>query len=197
VIDAVLIDDHAAVRAGLLTLLRREPGMVPVAVADCVDDGMAAIARKRPDVALVDYQLPDGDGLALCRRVKALSDPPRVLIYSAYASHELRMPALLSRADGLIDKSAPPEQLFEAIRRATRGERLMARPSPDEMAEAAGMLAAEDLPIVGMLLDGTPPHEVAQVLRIGSADLDERIEAMSRRFEPKLDREPVGGDRSL
>jgi DNA-binding NarL/FixJ family response regulator len=192
VIEVVLVDDHPAVRAGLHTLLRSEPGILPRAVAGSVAEAEEVIQRETPDVVLADYQLGDGDGLALCRRVKALPSAPAVLLYSAYARSELALAAVVSGVDALVCKSAPPEELFDAVRLVARGQRLMPHPAPDELAAASDVLEPDDLPVLGMLVEGTPPGEVAEVLRIGRPELDARVEAMVLRLGPRLEREPAG-----
>jgi DNA-binding NarL/FixJ family response regulator len=191
VIEVVLVDDHPAVRTGLHTLLRSEPGILPRAVTGSVREAERVIERLRPDVVLADYQLEDGDGLALCRYVKALPDAPFLVIYSAYAGNELTLAAALSGVDALVSKSARPDELFDAVRRVARGDRLLPHPAPDLMAKASETLEPEDLPILGMLVEGTPPNEVADVLRIDRDDLDKRIEAMAQRLGPRLDHEPA------
>ncbi len=73
-----IVDPQPAVRAGLALLLRAEPGLVPVGAAAGVTDAQELLARERPDVVLLEPRLRDGDGLALCRRVKAEGPaPPR------------------------------------------------------------------------------------------------------------------------
>ncbi len=64
-----VIDPQPAVRAGLVMLLRAEPGMVPVGTAAGSTDAHELIARERPDVVLLEHRLIEGDGIALCRRI--------------------------------------------------------------------------------------------------------------------------------
>ena len=117
----VVIDPQPAVRAGLAMMLRAEPGLVPVGAAVGAHDGLELVSRQRPDVVLLDPQLHEGDGLGVCRRLRALDPAPRVVLYSAGADPTLGVTARVAGADGLVDKAAPPEELFEAIRRVARG----------------------------------------------------------------------------
>src|SRR5918999_843080 len=112
VIDVVVVDDHPAVRAGLVALLRGEPGIVPVATAGGVDDGLTSVERCSPNVALVDYDLRDGNGLELCYEPKALAVAPAVLMYSAFAPDGLALAARAANADGLLEKVVTPDELF-------------------------------------------------------------------------------------
>ena len=79
----------------------------------------------QPDLVLLDYHLPHGDGLQLCHRIKQRIPAPRVIVFSAYAGPALTLPARLAKADGLLDKGVPARDLFEAIRLVNRGERLL------------------------------------------------------------------------
>src|SRR6478752_765686 len=110
-----VIDPQPATRAGLSMLLRTEPGLVPVGAAAGAHDGAELAERLRPDVVLLEPHLLDGDGLGLCRRLRAAAEAPRVILYSAGADAELGLLARVAGADGLVDKAASPQALFDAI----------------------------------------------------------------------------------
>lgn len=187
-IRILIVDDHPAVRAGLVAVLRSEPGLVPVGAAADEQEGWRLAQRARPDLVLLDLHLPGGDSLALCRRVKALDDPPHVLIYSAFADDELTVPATLAGADGIQDKTEPMLELFDAIRRVARGERLLAPITAERLQEAQSRIPTVDWPIVAMLLDGTPEADVAATLGVSTSALDARIARMFARLAPAASR---------
>lgn len=120
-----VLDDHPAVLAGLRRLLEHARDIEVLASAE--DE--VALARelrgRRIDVLVVDYDPHRGDALALCRRVKARQEGPRVLIYTAYASPSLAVAAREAQADGVLDKSAPAADVLEAIRLIANGETLI------------------------------------------------------------------------
>ena len=181
-IRVLAVDDHLAVRAGLERLFRGEPGFVLIGLARTAEEAIRHAQRDEPDVAVVDHQLPDGDGLAVCRRLKELCPAPGVLIYSAFAEHDLTVPALLAGADGLLDKGASADELFEAIRAVRRGRSAFPILLREQVASSAERLPPEDLPILGMMVDRTPLAEVAAVLRIAQPRLEARIEKMIQRL---------------
>jgi len=177
-IRVVLVDDHPALRAGLFTVLRAEPGIVPQAAVSSPREALAELERGRPDLVLLDYHLQEGDGLTLCHRLKSRPDPPQVMIYSAYADARLTLPAMVAGADGVANKAAPAEELFEAIRIIAKGGTLLPPVSRELMEVAGSRLEPDDLPILGMVMDRTDRAEIAEVLRVSAAELEERIVRM-------------------
>src|SRR5689334_15494390 len=103
-IRVAIADDHPAVRVGLQAALRAEPGLVPVGMAGTPAELEPLLYRTRPDVVLLDYHLPNADGLTICRRLKADPPAPAVLLYSAFADESLTVPALVAGADGIVHK---------------------------------------------------------------------------------------------
>ena len=176
-IRIVVIDDHPALRAGLHTVLDAEPGMVFAGECDGEEERVwPLLNRTEPDVVLLDYHLPRSDGLQLCYRIKQRIPAPRVIVFSAYAGPALGLPAALAKADGLLDKGVPARDLFEAIRLVNRGERLLEPVSRTVMEDAEERLDAEDMPLLAMLLDGTPEREIATVLRIEPREVQHAVQ---------------------
>ena len=107
-IRVVVIDDHPALRAGLHTVLESEPGIVYAGESDGGEESLWPLLRRvEPDVVLLDYHLPKGDGLQLCYRIKQNIPAPAVIIFSAYASPDLLLPAQLAKADGSSTRASP------------------------------------------------------------------------------------------
>jgi DNA-binding NarL/FixJ family response regulator len=183
VITIAIIDDHPAVRLGLLSALRSEPGLEPVGSAASAGDAATLLYRTRPDVVLLDYQLPGSDGLTLCRRIKSDVPAPAVIIYSAFADPSMTVPAIVAGADGIIHKGGQTRELFDAIRRAARGDKVLP-PISEPLLEAAGQaLDPDDLPLLGMLINRTTMADIALTLRIGRPELDQRIAGMLSRLK--------------
>lgn len=181
-IRIALLDDHPAMRAGLSTVLAVEPGFVPVSAAASAEELWETLDRERPDVLLLDYHLPGGDGLTICRRVKQRGETPRVVIYSAYADASLAVPAILAGADGIAHKAMPAMELYDVLRRVARGERVMPPITRDVLHEAAAKLDPEDQPVLTMLMDATPPSEVADILGVPAEAMGRRIERLIGRL---------------
>ena len=91
-IRIAIVDDHPALRAGLRTVIDAEPGLVFAGESNGQEESLWPLLRRtRPDLVLLDYHLPESDGLQLCYRIKRQITPPKVLVYSAYASPALAL----------------------------------------------------------------------------------------------------------
>ena len=190
-ISLVLVDDHPAVRAGLKTLLDDEPDLDVTGTAATGREGFSAIAELQPPVAIVDYHLPDEDGFTLCLRTSVLPKPPRVIVYSAFASARLAVLAAVAGAAALVSKNARPDELLAAIRADSRSPHHGDRISPDALREAGERLEPDDLAILGMLVHGTPPTEIAATLTIDERWLSARRWAILERLARKPARRPA------
>jgi DNA-binding NarL/FixJ family response regulator len=178
----LVVDDHAAVRSGLTALLADEPDLRPVGAAAGAREALELAGRLTPDVAVVDFQLGDRDGLTLCRQLKELPHPTRVLLYSAYADGPLALAAVIAGADGVVHKAELADDLCRAIRTVASGGGAVPAISPASHAMVAECLEAEDLPILAMLVAGTEPREIADVLGVEPDWLAARRWAMIERL---------------
>ena len=185
-IRILIVDDHPAMRAGLTAVLSAEPALVPLNTAASVDDLWPTLNRTRPDVVVLDYHLPGDDGLVLCRRIKRQLPAPSVLLYSAYAAAPLIIPSRLAGVDGLVSKAAPANELYEAIRRVARGERVLPPISRELLDAAVAELEPADLPILGMRLKDTALADMAAALRVEPIDVARRIDRMIKRLKIEI-----------
>lgn len=181
-IRLIIVDDHPALRAGLSAVLRAEPGLVPLGSATNAAELEPLLARTHPDVVVLDYHIPGEDGLQICRRLKRRLPAPGVLLYSAYADGSLAIPAVLAGADGLVHKGAPAQELYDAIRSVARGASVLPAVTREQREEANSRLDAQDLPILEMVLDGTPGPEIASALKLDGQAYAERVERMISRL---------------
>jgi DNA-binding NarL/FixJ family response regulator len=185
-IRVLVVDDHPAVLAGLLAILNREVGIAPSGTARNAQEALDEALRLRPDLVLTDFQLLDGDGLSLCRMLKALSDPPCVLLYSACADEKLTVAALVAGAEGVVGKARPVDDLLEAIRQAARGELVLPQVPQSVLASASRGLDPTDMPIFGMRVARTPVPEIAETLGLDPDEVEWRIDLMLAGFRRDL-----------
>jgi DNA-binding NarL/FixJ family response regulator len=179
----LVVDDHAAVRAGVRDMLADEPDFDVVAAVASADEALSVAERRLIDLAVVDYQLGGRTGLWLSRKLKRLRRPPGVVIYSAYADDVLSAAAVVAEADGVVSKSGLGSELCDAIRGVARGGHRM-RPVPPWLSEALRhRLGHEEQAIFGMLLAGIPRDDIADTLEISADGLESRLSTMLRALE--------------
>jgi len=124
-IRVLVVDDQSMVRAGLRMLLAGEPDIEVVAEAGNGREAIAAVARLRPDIVLMDIRMPVLDGLEASRRILADHESVRVLVLTTFDLDEYVYEALRAGASGFVLKDDPPEQLIAAVRTIAAGEALL------------------------------------------------------------------------
>ena len=192
----LVVDDHRAVRAGLQQLLHDQPDFAVAAAVATADEALALAERESIDVAVVDYQLAGRNGLWVSRKLKRLSDPPGVLIYSAYTDGVLGSAAVVAEADAIVSKGSLGSELCDAIRKVARGQQLLP-PVPDWLEETLRRrLDPQEQAIFGLLLVGTKTPEIAATLDLPEAALESRLWSMLRKLEA-VDPSPTRRSRIL
>lgn len=124
-IRLLLVDDHEVVRAGLGTLLSQHAELEVVGEAGTVAGAIEMAEKTRPDVALMDVRLPDGNGFEACRRLHALTPPVRVIILTAFAEDEVVVQAIGSGAEGYLLKEIDVQGLVRAIKEVAEGRSIL------------------------------------------------------------------------
>ncbi len=185
------MDDHAAVRAGLVALLDSEPGFELVHAAAGATEALQLAQRFTVELAVLDVSLREGDGIQLCLELKQLPLPPRVLLYTAFVTPTVILKGSLAGADGLVEKGAPAAELTHALRRVVAGEACMPPLDRDLLSGRAERLSAEELSIVGLRLASSQVGEIAEALRLPPDEIVSRIRRLLGTFEE----EPSDADR--
>ena len=120
-----LLDDHEIVRRGLRELLEAEDDFLVVGEAGTAQDALVRIPATRPDVAVLDVRLPDGDGVEVCREIRSAHPEVQCLILTSFADDEALFSAILAGAAGYVLKQVRGTDLIDAIRHVAQGESLL------------------------------------------------------------------------
>ena len=120
-ITLLIVDDHEVVRQGLRTLLDLEPDFRVIGEAASVAEAVAQTARLRPCVVLLDVKLPDGSGIAACRRLLATTPATRVLMLTSFSEDAMVVEAVQGGAHGYALKDVRTQDLIQAIRTVASG----------------------------------------------------------------------------
>ncbi|MFE7869067.1 response regulator [Micromonospora humida] len=121
-VRVLIVDDDPLVRAGLSMILGGVPQVRVVGEAADGDEVPAAVAACAPDVVLMDIRMPRVDGLAATEALRALPDPPEVLVLTTFDADEQVLRALRAGAGGFLLKDTPPAEIVRAVLRVAAGE---------------------------------------------------------------------------
>lgn len=167
----VLVDDHAVIRAGLAQLIATAPDIEVVGQAA---DGAAAIEQARalkPDVVLMDLQMPGVDGVTATREIVAAGLGVDVLVLTSYSDNERILDALDAGAVGYLLKDADPDDVLTGIRAVSRGESPIHPKAARALlgARSAGgrpQLTAREVEVLTLVRDGLANKQIAKRLEI-------------------------------
>ena len=209
-VRVALVDDHPVVRAGMRALVDGQEDLTVVGEASDARSAEQLVAAVRPDVVLMDLNLGTGPGGAeVTARLRALPDPPRVLVLTTYDTEADILGAIDAGASGYLLKDAPPDELFRAIRGTARGEVVLAPAVAARLVKRAAspgpVLTEREVEILGLLATGLSNRELAKRLFVSEAtvkahlshiyaklEVDTRAAAVARAIEQRIIR-PDGG----
>ncbi|MEV4214144.1 response regulator transcription factor [Micromonospora sp. NPDC049662] len=124
-IRVFLLDDHEVVRRGLADLLQSSGDIEVVGESGSAQEASRRIPALRPDVAILDARLPDGNGIDVCRDVRAVDSSIKGLILTSYEDDEALFAAIMAGAAGYVLKQIRGTDLVDAVRRVAAGQSLL------------------------------------------------------------------------
>jgi DNA-binding NarL/FixJ family response regulator len=163
VIRVLVADDHPVVREGLITMLELEDDIVVVARAADGEEAVMMARRERPDITLLDVQMPVLDGIEALRRIRSDDPEARVIVLTTYRNEDYIFPSLRAGARGYLLKDSSREELAGAIRAVAAGESLL----DPEMMDAArdhGALTTREFEVLRLMADGHNNAQIATAL---------------------------------
>jgi DNA-binding NarL/FixJ family response regulator len=167
-IRLLIVDDHFVVRIGLTSALNLEPDMQVVAEARNGREAVTLYQRHRPDVVVMDYQLPELNGAEATAAIREKSPDARIIVLSVYKGEEDVHRAVEAGASGYLPKSAEPRELVEAIRAIHNGGRYFpaAISAALSQRQARGKLSEREQEVLVMIVRGRSNKEIAAALGI-------------------------------
>lgn len=119
----VLADDHAIVRAYIRRILQKEASIEVVGEAANGQEALNLVSQLRPDILLLDMEMPVMNGVEVARHLRASRSPVRILALSAYDDQQYVLGLLANGASGYLTKDEAPDYIIEAVSSVARGER--------------------------------------------------------------------------
>jgi len=167
-IRVFLLDDHEIVRRGVRDMLEASGDITVVGEAGTAAAALARIPAVRPDVAVLDVRLPDGDGVTVCREIRSRMPEVACLMLTSFADDDALMDAVLAGASGYVLKQIRGTDLVGAVRTVATGQSMLdSRAASQLMARLRGQSARPD-PLAGL----TPQEK--RILELIGAGLTNR-----------------------
>jgi len=189
VIRVVVVDDEALVRSGFELILNASEDVRVVATAvgaEAVD----TVRRERPDVLLLDIRMPDVDGLAVLRAVRALPEPPVVAMLTTFDTDEYVLTALRTGAAGFLLKDTEPDQLAQLVRTLCAGGVVLSpkathavlRGRPDAAEDAGvarvGRLSEREREVLVLVAEGLSNGEIGARVHLSAGTVKDHVSAI-------------------
>lgn len=182
-IRVLLAEDQAMVRGALSALLSREQDIEVVAEVARGDEVVKAALASRPDVALLDIEMPGGDGLAAAQAMRKALPTCRVMILTTFGRSGYLRRAMESGAVGFLLKDAPASELARAIRRIMQGERVV---DPDlalsALSEGTNPLTSREREVLAASLFGASMVEIAARLSLSEGTVRNHLSAAMQKL---------------
>lgn len=150
VVTVFLLDDHEIVRRGVADLLAGDPGIRVVGEAKNAAEAVARIPALRPDVAILDVRLPDGDGVSVCREVRSLVPDLKVIMLTSYSDDEALFEAILAGASGYLLKQILGQDLVRSVSTVAAGGSLLDPAAATAVLERIRRAAEPAGPLAGL-----------------------------------------------
>jgi two-component system, NarL family, response regulator DesR len=178
VIRLLLADDQALVRGALSALLSLEPDLEVVAEVARGDEVVDAVLAHRPDVALLDVEMPGLDGIAAAAEVRRRAPGTRVLIVTTFGRPGFLRRAMQSGADGFVVKDTPAPQLADAVRRVHQGLRVVDPAlAMDSLTIGDSPLTEREADVLRAAADGASVAVIAQRVHLSQGTVRNHLSA--------------------
>ena len=167
-IRVLCVDDHPVVRDGIAAIINLQPDMVLAGAAATGGEALERFFELRPDVALVDLQLPDMSGFDLIKKIKDKSPNARIIVLSSHEGDVDIQRALEAGAQGYVAKGIVRGELLETIRSVHTGKRRLPAAVAQKLAEhmADEPISARELEVLSLMAAGKRNKEIASELSI-------------------------------
>jgi two-component system response regulator DesR len=167
VIRVLIAEDQAMIRGALAALLATEPDIEVVAQVERGDRVVEEALRARPDVALLDIEMPGQDGITAAADLRAKLPSCRVLILTVFGRPGYLRRAVDAGVSGFLLKDAPPDELASAIRRTAKGEKVIdSQLAHAALSEGSSPLTPRERDVLAMSVRSASVEEVARSLHL-------------------------------
>jgi two-component system response regulator DevR len=187
-IDVFLLDDHEIVRRGIRDLLEAEPDIRVTGEAGTASSALARIPALRPDVAVLDIRLPDGDGVSVCREIRSRMPEVACLMLTSFGDVEVLLDSIMAGAAGYVLKQVRGSDLVGAVRTVASGQsmldpraasQLMARlRDPASRPDPLAGLSPRERKVLELIGDGLTNRQIGERLFLSEKTVKHYVTAL-------------------
>jgi DNA-binding NarL/FixJ family response regulator len=186
----LVVDDHPVVREGLVSVLEDQPGIEVVGAVDSAEHAIVQAGRLRPDIVLLDLELPGMDGVEAIPRLLAASPASGVIVFTAYDTEERVLGAVRAGARGYLLKGAGGQEIGQAIRAVEAGgSHLAPRVASTILAQVArppanqpARLSQREEEVLRLVAQGLPSKQIARELGITERTVKFHVASLRRKL---------------
>ena len=149
-VTVFLLDDHEVVRRGVRDLLEAYPDITVVGEAGTASSALAHIAALRPDVAVLDVRLPDGNGVMVCREIRSLMPEVACLMLTSFGDDEALFDSIMAGAAGYVLKNIRGADLVGAVRTVASGQSMLGPRAASQVMARLRDRAGKHDPLAGL-----------------------------------------------
>ena len=176
-IRIMTVDDHPLLRQGIAALIKSQPDLTLVAEAYDGEEAVAQFRLHRPDVTLMDLQMPNVNGTEAISRIRSEFPEAKILVLSTYAGDVQILRAIKTGAKGYLLKGNVRTELLDAIRAVHAGRKQLPPEIAAELAQHAAddQLSVREIDVLRLIGDGNANKQIADKLSIGEATVKNHI----------------------
>jgi DNA-binding NarL/FixJ family response regulator len=176
-IRILTVDDHPLLRAGIAALISSQADMVVVAESSNGRDAISRFRKLRPDVTLMDLQMPEMSGTDAIIAIRDEFPDARIIVLTTYAGDVQALRALQAGARGYLLKDAVQEELLDTIRAVHAGKKTLSRPVSQGIAEHAtdDALTKSEIDVLRLIAQGKANKQIADQLSIAEETVKSRV----------------------
>lgn len=191
-IRVLIVDDHRMVAEGLASSLREDPAIDVVGLAGTAAEADEMARLHRPDVVLMDFGLPDGDGAQAARKIREHRPETKVVMVTSFVDDAILLAAIDAGCSGFIPKQKPSAEVLAAVKAAHEGEalispsmlvRLLPRLRRSAPGTPAPTLSARELEVLRLMAEGVGNKEIAKRLFVSVNTVRNHVQGILEKLE--------------
>ena len=191
-IRVFLLEDHEVMRQGLSMVLSAEPDIEVVGDAGTVASALVRLPAVRPEVAILDVRLPDGDGISACREIRSVLPDVACLMFTAYEDDQALLGAVMAGAAGYVLKGTPVRDVVEAVRVVATGKSILdagaaqriitqlrgGTPGGSQGDDRVASLTAQEKRVLDLIGEGLTNRQIAERMSLAEKTAKNYVSAL-------------------